>query len=274
MVQAIDTHLPVHMNEVVVRQNDAHVVDFAFFVIEEGQVSRFALFNKTQGFSQLGLVLDLSGQRVTAKLVDHLGQSRGIYPKRGLAPGLFRGVEVEQGHIDQGRLLLRRIQSLAFVRSLKGPEVVDARSQKNRGEALAIALYMRYQLAAVLALTSCALGVFFFAEFVALRSGDPSAFAIVCEFNAYPKLPLFFDFEMFSKEDLRPNGSLGVWIFPQGNSAQQSKTIPFLTRCQLSADSFNDQGRCSTTTVADGCGAQFGSLLLQDVQEGHNDPRS
>lgn len=56
MVQTVDTHFTVNVDDVVIVHYNSHVVYFAIVVVEKGQVAGLALLDKTKGPS-LGRLL-------------------------------------------------------------------------------------------------------------------------------------------------------------------------------------------------------------------------
>ena len=85
LIQAIDAHFSVGMQDVVVFHNQPDMGDFTLGVVKKRQIARSAFFDKTQGFPQEGLVFGVPWNGGSAQAIHHLSESAAIDPKRSFA---------------------------------------------------------------------------------------------------------------------------------------------------------------------------------------------
>src|SRR5699024_4751027 len=81
VVNAVDTHFSMGVNDMIVFHDDAHMGDFSFGIIEKRQVSGIAFFDKTERFPLLGLLGSIAGKPMPGHFIDHLGKSAAIDSK-------------------------------------------------------------------------------------------------------------------------------------------------------------------------------------------------
>lgn len=74
--------------------DDSHVVNDAFPIIEEGEVTCLALFGKIDWTAYLNLVCGIAHQVDTAHFIDHLNQSGGIDSEGGSTAPEIRSMQV------------------------------------------------------------------------------------------------------------------------------------------------------------------------------------
>src|SRR5690606_18355102 len=101
MVQTVDAHMPVHMDDMVVGQDQPHMVDDPIGIVKKGQVPGFALLDETQGLSLFGLPKGCPLKGMAVDFVYHIYKAGTIDPEGAFASCQVGGHQILKGSVHQ-----------------------------------------------------------------------------------------------------------------------------------------------------------------------------
>src|SRR5690606_3061085 len=94
-------HMPVHMDDMVVGQDQPHMVDDPIGIVKKGQVPGFALLDETQGLSLFGLPKGCPLKGMAVDFVYHIYKAGTIDPEGAFASCQVGGHQILKGSVHQ-----------------------------------------------------------------------------------------------------------------------------------------------------------------------------
>src|SRR5690606_23823836 len=138
----IDANMPIDMDDMVVRQDNAHVVDLAFHIVEKGQIPGLTFLNETQGLALSGLPMGLPFQGNSIDSMDHLGKAGAIDAEGSPSPCKKGGLQIEKGRVHHPLFWAFALLTMSFKVVVKKGRGPHHGTQRDRNQHPVIITYM------------------------------------------------------------------------------------------------------------------------------------